>query len=282
MHCETCDTLWIRHGERSADGVQKCVCRRSAGGIWGDRALNRPIDLPTAQAITSINKLLEVIVAPGFEAAALELLKSRWKNVRLLDVGPLGTPDRSGSAAMHLHRIVGGYLLQERDLLGTDDSNWKVVSERQPTSQEMANLKIAWLACKHVKSNAVVIANDLMMLGSGAGQQDRVNACRIAIQKAGERGKGAVAASDAFFPFSDGPQLLLDAGITAIIHPGGSGARSGDAGSGQPARRGDGPDGGAALQTLIRADGKITIIKCWYLINQFETRKDEETSGMKK
>jgi phosphoribosylaminoimidazolecarboxamide formyltransferase/IMP cyclohydrolase len=97
-----------------------------------------------------------------------------------------------------------------------------VVSQRQPTGEELADLKVAWLACKHVKSNAVVLARGGMMLGSGAGQQDRVNACRIAVAKAGERAKGSVAASDAFFPFPDGPQLLLDAGVTALIHPGGS------------------------------------------------------------
>ncbi|MFI5379596.1 MAG: hypothetical protein ACHRHE_09890 [Tepidisphaerales bacterium] len=121
-----------------------------------------------------------------------------------------------------IHTIAGGYLVQQRDLLGIDEANWKVVSKRQPTATEMGDLKLAWLACKHVKSNAIVIAGNSMMYGSGAGQQDRVSACRIAIQKAGDRVRGAVAASDAFFPFPDGPQLLLDAGVTAIIHPGGS------------------------------------------------------------
>jgi len=189
------------------------------GGIV---ALNRPIDLATAQAITSIDKLLEVIVAPGFEAEALELLRKRWKNVRLLDVGAMGTASEADRAEMHLHRIVGGYLVQERDLLGGDERDWKVVSERQPTAEEEADLKIAWLACKHVKSNALVLAKDRMMVGSGAGQQDRVNACRIAVQKAGDRARGSAAASDAFFPFPDGPQLLLEAGVRAINHPGGS------------------------------------------------------------
>jgi phosphoribosylaminoimidazolecarboxamide formyltransferase/IMP cyclohydrolase len=97
-----------------------------------------------------------------------------------------------------------------------------VASDRKPTEQELADLRVAWLACKHVKSNAIAIAKGGMMLGSGAGQQDRVNACRIAIAKAGDRAKGAVAASDAFFPFPDGPELLLNAGVTAIVQPGGS------------------------------------------------------------
>jgi phosphoribosylaminoimidazolecarboxamide formyltransferase/IMP cyclohydrolase len=186
------------------------------GGIV---ALNQEVDLATAQAITSIDKLLEVIVAPSFAADALELLRSRWKNVRLLAAGPLTNLDRS---EFHLHKIVGGYLVQERDLAGVEEEVWKVVSKRQPTAQERSDLKIAWLACKHLKSNAVALAKDGMMVGGGAGQQDRVNAARIAIGKAGERAKGSVAGSDAFFPFPDGPKLLLEAGITAIIHPGGS------------------------------------------------------------
>src|SRR5207247_6987001 len=110
--------------------------------------------------------------------------------------------------------------VQERDLSGMPPLN--IVSERKPTAQELADLTLAWLACKHVKSNAITIAREDRVVGVGGGQVDRVNAARIAIQKAGERAKGAVAASDAFFPFPDGPQLLLDAGITAIIQPGGS------------------------------------------------------------
>jgi phosphoribosylaminoimidazolecarboxamide formyltransferase/IMP cyclohydrolase len=189
------------------------------GGIV---ALNQPVDLATAKAIISIDKLLEVIVAPAFAAEALDLLRSRWKNVRLLEVGPVATTDTADHAEISLHKIVGGYLVQQRDLAGVDQAAWKGVSQRQPTAEEMGNLKVAWLACKHVKSNALVLARNLMMVGSGAGQQDRVNACRVAIQKAGVRARGSVAASDAFFPFPDGPQLLIDAGITAIIHPGGS------------------------------------------------------------
>lgn len=189
----------------------------SFGGIV---ALNRPVDLACAQAITSINKLLEVIVAPSYEPDALQLLKDRWKNVRLLEVGPLATPEQADRNELMLHKIVGGYLVQERDLTAMPEL--KIVSKRPPTDQEMSDLQLAWVACKHVKSNAIVIGKGDMVVGIGGGQVDRVNAARIAIQKAGERAKGAVAASDAFFPFPDGPELLLDAGITAIIHPGGS------------------------------------------------------------
>jgi phosphoribosylaminoimidazolecarboxamide formyltransferase/IMP cyclohydrolase len=186
------------------------------GGIV---ALNKPIDLATAQAITGIDKLLEVIVAPSYADDALKLLRERWKNVRLLEVGPVGAFDTN---ELHLHKIVGGYLVQQRDLTGLNESDWKVVSNRQPTPKELDDLRFAWLVCKHVKSNAIVVAKDQMLLGAGAGQMDRPSAARLAIAKAGDRMKGGVAASDAFFPFPDGPQLLLDAGVTAIIHPGGS------------------------------------------------------------
>lgn len=184
------------------------------GGIV---ALNRLVNLPAAQAIISIDKLLEVIIAPSFDPDALQLLRDRWKNVRLLAVGPLGHADQS---EFMLHKIVGGYLLQERDLAGMP--NLQVVSKREPSEQELADMQVAWIACKHVKSNAIVIVKDGGTVGIGGGQVDRVNAARIAIRKAGENAVGAVAASDAFFPFPDGPELLLQAGVTAIIHPGGS------------------------------------------------------------
>jgi phosphoribosylaminoimidazolecarboxamide formyltransferase/IMP cyclohydrolase len=186
------------------------------GGIV---ALNKPVDLATAQAITSINKLLEVIVAPAYTDDALALLRDRWKNVRLLDVGPL---DKFDSSELHLHKIVGGYLVQQRDLTGLNETDWKIASNRTPTEKELVDLRFAWLVCKHVKSNAIVVAKDRMLLGAGAGQMDRPSAAQLAITKAGDRIQNAVAASDAFFPFPDGPRLLLDAGVTAIIHPGGS------------------------------------------------------------
>jgi len=186
------------------------------GGIV---ALNKPVDLATAEAITSIDKLLEVIVAPSYADDALHLLRERWKNVRLLAVGAV---DRFDRAELHLHKIVGGWLVQERDLLGLDETNWKVASARQPTEQEWQDLRFAWLVCKHVKSNAIALAKERMLIGAGAGQMDRVAAARIAIGKAGERVRGSVAASDAFFPFPDGPQLLLGAGVTAIVQPGGA------------------------------------------------------------
>jgi phosphoribosylaminoimidazolecarboxamide formyltransferase/IMP cyclohydrolase len=190
------------------------------GGIV---ALNKTVDLGTASTITGIDKLLEVIVAPDYDADALKLLRDRWKNVRILEVGPIpGGAAKFDLAELHMHKIVGGYLVQQRDLEGVDEGALKVVTKRRPTPQEMADLKLAWLACKHVKSNAITLARGGMVVGVGGGQVDRVGAAGIAIKKAGDRAKGAVAASDAFFPFPDGPRLLLEAGVTAIIHPGGS------------------------------------------------------------
>jgi len=205
--------------ENLADAFLRAFRGDPLAAFGGIVALNHSVDRVAAEAITSIDKLLEVIVAPTFDPDALALLKDRWKNVRLLQVGPLGTAD---AFEFHMHKIVGGYLVQQRDLAGVDESNWKIVSRRQPTQQELADLRFAWLVCKHVKSNAIVIAKDQATVGIGGGQVDRVGAARIAIEKAGSRATGAVAASDAFFPFPDGPQLLLDAGVTAIVHPGGS------------------------------------------------------------
>ena len=206
-----------------ADDIATAFARAYEGdplaAFGGIVALNRPVDLRVAQAITVVDKLLEVIVAPSFEPDALQLLRDRWKNVRLLEVGATGRVDKS---QIHAHKIVGGFVVQERDLAGSDESAWNIASQRQPSPQEMRDLKFAWLVCKHVKSNAIAVCKDGMLVGAGAGQMDRVSAARLAIAKAGDRIPGAVAASDAFFPFPDGPKLLLEAGVTAIIQPGGA------------------------------------------------------------
>jgi phosphoribosylaminoimidazolecarboxamide formyltransferase/IMP cyclohydrolase len=186
------------------------------GGIT---AMNMPVDLEAAKAIAAVDKLMEVIVAPSYSAEALEVLSQRWKNVRILEVGPL---NRRDSGELHMHKIVGGFLVQQRDLSGDDFADWKTVSDRPPSEAEMRDLRFAWLVCKHVKSNAIAVCKDGMLLGAGAGQMDRPSAARLAIAKAGPRISGAVAASDAFFPFPDGPALLIEAGVSAIVQPGGS------------------------------------------------------------
>jgi phosphoribosylaminoimidazolecarboxamide formyltransferase/IMP cyclohydrolase len=198
------------------------------GGIV---ALNRPVDAATADAIAAVDKLLEVIVAPNFDDPALALLRARWKNVRLLatDAENNGGGSRLAIAPairdpteIMAHKIVGGWLIQQRDLRGADTSAWRVVTRRAPSDDEQRDLAFAWLVCKHVKSNAIVIAKGRMLLGAGAGQVDRPSAARLALAKAGERTRGAIAASDAFFPFPDALQLLLEAGVGAVVQPGGA------------------------------------------------------------
>ncbi|MBU0618529.1 MAG: transposase, partial [Planctomycetes bacterium] len=177
---------------------------------------------------------IEVWLAPAFDEEAVRIIRGdvegkpqkAWgKRVRLLDVGDMSTePDPH---EMDFKRIAGGVLMQNRDLVGLNEEQWKVVTEREPTNAELDDLRLAWLICKHTKSNAITICKDGMLLGNGAGQMSRVMSCRIATWLAKDNGhdeklKGAVAASDAFFPFRDGPDLLADAGVTAIIQPGGS------------------------------------------------------------
>ncbi len=171
---------------------------------------------------------VEVWVAPAFAEDALEVIKTTkaWgQRVRLLAVGDFAVkPD---AVETDVKKIAGGMLVQDRDLVGLNEDQWKVVTKRQPTDRELQDLRLAWLVCKHTKSNAITVCNDAMLIGNGAGQMSRVMSCRIATWLAKENGHadrltGAVAASDAFFPFPDGPNILMDAGITAIIQPGGS------------------------------------------------------------
>jgi len=171
---------------------------------------------------------IEVWVAPSFQEAAVEVIRETktWgKRVRLLTINEMGTaPDEH---ELDYKRIAGGMLVQARDLLGLNEEQWKIVTDRNPTDREMADLRLAWLVCKHTKSNAISICRDGMLIGNGAGQMSRVMSCRIATWLAKEnchedKLKGAAAASDAFFPFRDGLDILADAGVTTIIQPGGS------------------------------------------------------------
>ncbi len=208
-------------GQNVAEAFKRAYGSDPLAAFGGVLAVNHPIDEAAARAMVDGQKFLEVIVAPRFDDAALALLKDRWANVRLLEVGPMLTHGGEKESDWS-HHIVGGRLVQQRDLVGVIEDEWKVVSKRQPTDTELAALRFNWLACKHVKSNAVVIGGEHGTYGIGGGQVDRVAAAEQAVKKAGERVKGAVAASDAFFPFPDGPAALLDAGVTAIVQPGGS------------------------------------------------------------
>jgi phosphoribosylaminoimidazolecarboxamide formyltransferase/IMP cyclohydrolase len=191
------------------------------GGILG---FNRPLDVPTALQVTEPNRFVECIIAPDFDPAAVEVLTTRpsWKkSVRLLRTGPLEA--RQGRApGLDLRRVDGGLLVQVRDEGGDDFAQAGVVTRRQPTAQEMADLRFAWPVCKHVKSNAIVLARGGMLVGVGAGQMSRVDSVHMAVRKAGDRARGSVLASDAFFPFRDNVDEAARAGVTAVVQPGGS------------------------------------------------------------
>jgi phosphoribosylaminoimidazolecarboxamide formyltransferase/IMP cyclohydrolase len=190
------------------------------GSVLG---FNTVVDAETASRIAVPENFVECILAPGFEPAALATLtqKPKWgKSLRLVKVGdvhaPLGARDRN------LRRILGGLLVQEYDLRDVPEGGSKCVTDRQPTDAEKRDLDFAWLVAKHVTSNAIVLVKDQMVVGVGAGQMSRVDAADIAVKKAGDRAKGSVVASDAFFPFPDGLEATLRAGATAAIEPGGS------------------------------------------------------------
>ena len=189
------------------------------GGILG---FNREVDEATAAEITEPNRFIECIIAPAYSAKALEALTTRpsWKNnVRLLRTGPM---TRMGSSFFDYRRIDGGLLVQDWDDTTDDFARAETKTRRAPTETEAADLRFAWLIAKHVKSNAIVLAKDGMVVGVGAGQMSRVDSTRIAIEKAGKRVRGSVLASDAFFPFRDNVDEAARAGVTAIVQPGGS------------------------------------------------------------
>lgn len=182
------------------------------GGII---ALNREVNAPTAEKLSNI--FLEIIIAPSFTEEALEILTKK-KNIRLLTINF----SQEKQDPFKVVSVEGGLLVQEDDTYGFDDADIKVVTDREPTDEEWEALKLGWAVVKHVKSNAIVVNNKQMTLGIGAGQMNRVGAAKIALEQAGEKAKGAVMASDAFFPMPDTVEEAIKAGITAIIHPGGS------------------------------------------------------------
>ena len=181
------------------------------GGIV---AVNRTVDLATAEAMDPI--FYEVVIAPGYDDDALAILQ-RKRNLRILtvDAGPSGT-------ALDLRPIAGGMLVQGADDIAEDPGEWKTATEREPSAAEKQDLAFAWKAAKHIKSNAIVFAKDRTLVGMGAGQPNRVVSVHLSQRIAGDKAKGAVLASDAFFPFTENIELAVEAGITAIAQPGGS------------------------------------------------------------
>jgi len=186
------------------------------GGIV---ALNRPINPATATALTQT--FLECVVAPSCEPEAADILKAKSK-VRVLLL-----PELSRGPVLTVKAIAGGLLAQVPDHQPEDSAQWRVVTQLQPTAEQVAELLFAWKVAKHVKSNAIVVTHNLATLGIGAGQMNRVGAVKIALEQAGENRQGAALASDGFFPFDDSVRTAAAAGISAIVQPGGS-LRDGD------------------------------------------------------
>jgi phosphoribosylaminoimidazolecarboxamide formyltransferase/IMP cyclohydrolase len=192
----------------------ECDTYSPFGGVI---ACNRVVDKATAEAMAKL--FLELIVAPGFDADALRLLTAK-KNLRLLEVPGL---DRKGHyGGLQIKSVVGGLVVQDRDILEPDTSKWKVVSKVQPTDAQLRDALFAFKSVRHVRSNAVVFAKDEATVAIGGGQTARVDATRIAVLKGGTKLRGSVLASEAFFPFRDGVDEAAEAGVACIVHPGGS------------------------------------------------------------
>ena len=193
-----------------------CDPQSAFGGVI---CFNRPVDAELADAL--LGQFVEVVIAPGFSEDAVDMLSSKPK-LRILDDEERR---RINISEWDVKRVMGGLLVQDRDLDLEDRSEMEVVTRRKPSEREWGEMLFAWKVCKHVRSNAIVLSKDLASVGIGAGQMSRVDSVRLAIDKALATGTdldGAALASDAYFPFSDGPQLAVGAGVTTVIQPGGS------------------------------------------------------------
>jgi phosphoribosylaminoimidazolecarboxamide formyltransferase/IMP cyclohydrolase len=213
-------------GTDLAEAFRKAREGDAVSAFGGILATTRPIDVATAEEITGKNTFFEAIIAPSFVPDAVPILTERKKwgaNLRLLEVGELTNwRSRAEQTGMDYKRVVGGVLVQSPDHILVSAEDVKVVTERAPTQDELEELLFAWRVVRHVKSNAIVFSKNRQVLGVGAGQMNRVRSVRLCVEQAGESARGAVMASDAFFPFPDGPEAAAAAGITAIIQPGGS------------------------------------------------------------
>ncbi|PSB33572.1 bifunctional phosphoribosylaminoimidazolecarboxamide formyltransferase/IMP cyclohydrolase [Stenomitos frigidus] len=201
-------------GATLAEAYQKAFDADSTSAFGGIVALNRPIDADTAIALSKT--FLECVVAPGCETDAATILSAK-KNLRVLVL-----PDLTSGPKETVKAIAGGFLTQTSDDRAVDPTQWKVVTEKQPTDAQLEELLFAWKLCKHAKSNAIVVTRDRATLGVGAGQMNRVGSVKIALEQAGDRAQGAVLASDGFFPFDDSVRTAAAAGISTIVQPGGS------------------------------------------------------------
>jgi phosphoribosylaminoimidazolecarboxamide formyltransferase/IMP cyclohydrolase len=208
-------------GSRLAEAVRKALDGDPQSAFGSVLGFNRTVDVETAEFLSRPGLFIEAIVAPDYEAAAVGILttKPKWKeNVRLMQVGRLEEP----RAEWHYRNIVGGMLLQDMDVLPDISTSWECVTTRSVPAELQPELEFAWSIVRHIKSNAIAVCSDRALWGAGAGQMSRVDSVDIALRKAGSRAKGAVLASDAFFPFPDSIEKAAAAGIAAIIQPGGS------------------------------------------------------------
>lgn len=208
------------------DAVDAAIAGDPMAAFGGILATNTAIDLQAAERITADGTFFEVVIAPSYNAEALELLKSRWVNLRILEIG-----DSVPNITREMKWIPGGMLVQDRDLVVPDPGSWVHAAGPKPSDEVLNAAAVLEPMCTALSSNAVLIGGldngRVRLFGAGAGQMDRVASCLGAVRKAGEHSKGAIAVSDAFFPFNDGPQILIDAGVKVIVHPGGS-KRDGD------------------------------------------------------
>ena len=205
----------VGRGSKITNAYERALACDPVSAFGSIVALNRPADGELAEAMASL--FVAVVVAPGFDKTAVQKFAAKT-NLRVLEC-PVYAADATD---MDLRAIQGGFVAQTLDTRDDDPSTWTCPTKRAPTDDEQEALELAWKVVRHVKSNAIVITNRMQTVGVGAGQMSRVDSCRLAIAKAQIDTTGCVAASDAFFPFADGLEALADAGITAIVQPGGS------------------------------------------------------------
>ena len=206
-------------GSTAEEAFDKALATDRMSAFGGVFCFNRPVDRALAEKLHSM--FVELVFAPGYDEDALDVLQ-RKENIRLLEDSEKRRPEVGEE---DMRRVRGGLLVQDRDWGSEARDEMQVVTRRKPSEAEWGELLFAWKVCKHVRSNAIVLARDLATAGVGAGQMSRVDSVRIAIEKAAAAEiplEGAAMASDAFFPFADGPQLAFDAGVRAVIQPGGS------------------------------------------------------------
>ena len=208
------------------DAVRDAIAGDPIAAFGGILAINKPLDLPSAQRLCEKDIFMEVIVAPAFAADAADALKARWANLRLLETGPLAPLAAGELEWRSLPGAGGGWLAQERDTTLVPTSNYEHAAGPAPTAATLAAASFLEAVCRSLLSNAVCLGgpcdSGVRLFGAGAGQMDRLTSCRLACEKAGPLAAGSIAYSDAFFPFPDGPKILIDAGIKTILHPGGS------------------------------------------------------------